>query len=291
MAKDIHPTAVIDPKAELADGVRVGPYTVIGPHVKIGEGALIHNHVTVTGHTTLGARVQVHPNAVVGGPPQDLKYKGEPTTLEVGEDSVIRECCTLNPGTELGGGRTVVGHHCLLMAYVHIAHDCRLGNNIVIANCAQLAGHVEVQDGARISGLAAIHHFVTVGRCGFVAGCARLSIDVPPYTMAQGHPARIIGLNREALKRRGTPEDGVVALKEAFRLLYRNEGGSREEAYRAIAEQGLEKFPTVADFVGFVRQTDKGRHGRRQEGTRTEVPPDERDGPLAVRERWGEIEE
>lgn len=282
MAKDIHPTAIVDRQAELADGVRIGPYSVVGPHVVIGAEAVIHNQVTLTGHTTLGAHCQVHPGAVVGGPPQDLKFKGEHTVLSIGEHTIIRECCTLNPGTELGGGRTVIGSYNLIMAYVHIAHDCQLEDHIVIANASQLAGHVHVQEGARISGLAAIHHFVRIGRSAFVAGCAKLSIDVPPYTLAEGHPARIRGLNLEGLRRRTVPEESVAALKEAYRLLYRSEG-TRAQAYAEIAAKELTRHAVVSDFVEFMKTVDQGRHGRGQEGTRVEVPPEHRDGALGFR--------
>src|SRR5258708_27755776 len=181
--REIHPTAIIDPKAQLDDGVKVGPYTVIGPNVVIGRDSVIYNSVTIAGHTTLGKNVQVFPGAALGLPPQDLKYKGEPTRLSVGDHTILRECCTLHIGTELGGGHTGVGSNNLIMAYVHVAHDCQVKNNIVIANGAQLAGHVTIEDGARISGLVAVHHFVRIGVCAFVAGCAKLSIDVPPFTL------------------------------------------------------------------------------------------------------------
>ncbi|MCY3018029.1 MAG: acyl-ACP--UDP-N-acetylglucosamine O-acyltransferase, partial [Planctomycetota bacterium] len=184
--RHLHPTAIIDPKAQLADGVAVGPFSVIGPDVVIGEGCVIHNCATLTGCTTLGKNVQVFPGAMVGGTPQDLKYKGERTTLSVGDGTVVRECCTLHVGTELGGGKTVIGKNNLIMAYVHVAHDCELNNNIIIANATQLAGHVHIDDYARISGLVAVHHFVHIGTCAFVAGCAKLSIDVPPFTLAEG---------------------------------------------------------------------------------------------------------
>lgn len=282
MGTKIHASAVVDPKAELADGVEVGPFTVIGPHVKIGRGSVIYNHVTLAGWTTIGAECQIFPGAVVGTPPQDLKYQGEKTTLEVGDQTIIREFATLNPGTALGGGQTKVGAHNLLMAYVHIAHDCRVGDHVIIANSAQLAGHVHVDDGARISGLVAIHHFCHIGRCAFVAGSARLSIDVPPYTLAEGHPARMFGVNVEALKRRGVQPEAIDALKEAFRLLFKKEG-PRTEAYEKISALGLDKIPVVEEFVEFAKTTDRGRHGRGLEAQRATVPPEERDGTKTFR--------
>lgn len=285
MPIDVHPTAIVDPKARLGERVKVGPYTIIGPDVEIGDDCVIHNHVTLSGYTNLGTACQVHPGAVVGGAPQDLKFQGEKTTLTIGDQTIIRECCTLHAGTGLGGGKTVVGSHNLIMAYVHVAHDCVLGNQIVIANAAQLAGHVHVADGARISGLAAIHHFVRIGRGSYVAGCAKLSIDVPPYTLAEGHPARIRALNLEGLRRRTISPDAITALKEAYRLLFRFEEGTRAQAFEQIEAEGLEKHPIVGEFVQFVRESEKGRHGRAQEATRVVVPPEERNGRMGAAAR------
>ena len=279
----IHPTAIVDSQARIGENVSIGPYSVIGPDAKIGANTVIHNFVTVMGNTTIGSNCEIFPGAVVGGPPQDLKFRGSKTTLEIGDHTVIREFCTLNPGTELGGGKTVVGHHNLIMAYAHIAHDCRLENYIIVANCAQLAGHVHVQEGARISGMCAIHHFVRVGRGSMVAGMARLSIDVPPYTMAEGHPAKIIGLNTEGLRRRSVPKDAALALRQAYRYLFK-ERESHTKAYELISSEGLDKFTLVSEFIEFVKQTDQGRHGRALEAQRAEVPPEERDGGLTVRE-------
>jgi len=279
----IHPTAVVESKAQIADGVEIGPYSVIGPNVSIGEGTVLRNHVTVIGHTTLGRECHVFPGAVVGGPPQDLKYKGGKTTLEIGNHNIIRECCTLNPGTELGGGRTVIGDHNLIMAYVHIAHDCLIENNVVIANSTQLSGHVQVYEGARLSGLAALHHFVRIGRCSFVAGCAKLSIDVPPFTLAEGHPARIRTLNMEGLRRRGVEGDALVALKKTFRLLFGERGTPREEVYAELAKDEFSQFEIVREFVTFVQEMDSGVNGRALEAHRRAVPPAERDGKLGFK--------
>ena len=280
--RDIHPTAIIDAKAQLDDGVKVGPFTVIGPHVKLGRDCVIHNHVTLAGNTTLGKNVEVFPGAAVGLPPQDLKYRGEPTQLSIGDNTIVRECATLHIGTELGGGHTSVGSNNLIMAYVHVAHDCQIKNNIVIANGAQLAGHVMVDDGARISGLVAVHHFVRIGCCAFVAGCAKLSIDVPPFTLAEGHPARIRALNKEGLKRRGLSAAAQEALKEAYRLCFRD-GMPQEQAFKEIADRCCDKFPEVQMFVEFLKATAQGRHGRALEAERETVPPEERDGPLNFR--------
>jgi UDP-N-acetylglucosamine acyltransferase len=284
--REIHPTAIVDPKATLADSVTVGAYTLVGPDVTLDEGCVIHNHVTLGGHTTLGKNVHVHPGAVVGGMPQDLKYKGEKTTLSVGDNCVIRECATLHVGTALGGGKTVVGANNLIMAYVHIAHDCILKSNIVIANGAQLSGHVHVDDGARISGLAAIHHFVRVGTCAFVAGIAKLSIDVPPFTIADGHPARIRALNKEAMRRRGLSEETVAGLKEAYRLGF-HKTLSRAQAFEQLESRGYLKIAEVAQFVDFLKDIERGKNGRALEADREVVPASERDGRLNFKLRDG----
>lgn len=281
MAK-IHPSAVVDPKAHLASNVEVGPFSVIGPEVEIGSGTVVKNHVSVVGRTKIGAGCVVYPFAALGGSPQDLKYKGGNTSVGIGDGTTIREYCTINTGTELGGGRTAVGSRCLLMAYTHVAHDCILGDCVVLANGTQMAGHVLVEDGARVSGLAAIHHFVRIGACSFVAGMARLSIDVPPFTLAAGYPARVRGLNYEGLKRRGLAAETVRALREAFRLCYR-EQMPRKRAFEQLKEKGLLEIPEVARFVEFLRAVEDGRYGRAREATRVEVPPEERDGALAFR--------
>ena len=278
--KSIHSTAIVAPQAQLGDNVSIGPYSIVGPYAVIGDGCEIHNHVTVTGATTLGKNVQVHPGAVIGGPPQDLKYKGERTTLSIGDNTVIRECCTLHTGTELGGGHTEVGCNNLIMAYVHIAHDCVLKNNIVIANAAQLAGHVHVHDGARISGLAALHHYVTIGTCAYIAGCAKLSVDVPPFTLAEGHPAKIKALNKEGMKRRGLTPEAMEAVKNSFKLCFRDTDVTREDALKIIEERGYLQFTEVKMFTDFLRFTGAGKFGRGLESSREVVPPSERDGDL-----------
>lgn len=289
----IHPTALVAPQARLGDDITVGPYSIIGPDVTIDNGCLIHNHVTITGATTLGRRVQVHPNAVLGGTPQDLKYKGGRTTLNIGENTIIRECCTLHVGTENGGGRTEVGRNNLIMAYVHVAHDCKLHNNIVIANAAQLAGHVHVHDGARISGLAALHHFVTIGTCAYVAGCAKLSCDVPPFTLAEGHPAKVKALNKEGMKRRGVSPEAMEAVKVAFKLCFRDTSLTREDALKKIEESGAMQHLEVRMFVDFLKATAAGKFGRALESSREIVPPSERDGKLSfnIGEKKSEEEE
>ncbi|MCX7935388.1 MAG: acyl-ACP--UDP-N-acetylglucosamine O-acyltransferase, partial [Planctomycetota bacterium] len=203
MAAKIHPTAVVSLDAEIGDNVEIGPFSVIGPRVRIGDGTRLRNHVTVVSHTAIGCGCDIYPQAVLGGEPQDLKFRGEESVLVIGDHNIIRECVTINRGTALGGGRTVIGDRNLIMAYVHIAHDCRIGNQCVITNCAQLAGHIVVEDMAIISGMVAVHHFVTIGTLSFVAGLSAVRTDVPPYMIVDGNPARVRKLNLEGLRRRG----------------------------------------------------------------------------------------
>ena len=195
--------AVIDPGAELDSDVEVGPFAVIGPHVRVGRGSRIGPHAVLDGHTTLGEACQVFSHAAVGTIPQDLKYRGEPTVLEIGDRTVIREFVTLNTGTEGGGGVTRVGCDCLLMAYSHVAHDCLLGNHVIMANAATLAGHITVEDWVIVGGLTAVHQFVRVGEHAILGGCSAVVKDVPPYVSASGNRAKLYGLNLTGLKRRG----------------------------------------------------------------------------------------
>lgn len=265
-----HPTAVVDPRARLADDVEIGPYSVVGPDVTLGPGCVAENHVTVTGHTTIGASCHIHSSAVIGGVPQDLKYKGEETELIIGDGNTIREFVTINAGTAGGGGRTVIGKDNLLMAYVHVAHDCVLGSHIVLANVATLGGHIRVEDGARVSGLAAVHHFVTIGRLAFVGGLAGVVRDVPPFTMVTGNPARIRGLNLEGMKRAGFDREDTSALKEAYRLLYRSDY-NRTQAIEEIRAQGLDEQPSTRELVEFLVASERGRRGRGHEALRTDL--------------------
>src|SRR3989338_6862944 len=185
----IHPTAIVHPGAQLADGVEIGPYTVIQEHVTLGPGTKVGAHCVVEGRTTIGADCELFSGAVVGSIPQDLKYAGEQSALIIGDRNKIREYVTINPGTEGGGGKTVIGSDCLLMAYSHVAHDCLIGNRVVIANSAALAGHIVVEARATIGGLVGIHQFVRIRALAFVGGCSRLSQDVPPYATVVGYPA------------------------------------------------------------------------------------------------------
>lgn len=199
----IHHTAQVHPKAQIAEGVAIGPYTIIGENVSLGKNTCISQHVTIDGHTTLGENNTVFPYAVLGTAPQDITYRNEPTQLVMGDNNTIREFVTVNRGTYKEQGQTRLGSHNLLMAYCHIAHDCVLGNHIIMANGVQLGGHVRIHDFAAFGGLVAVHHFVTVGQYAFVGGLARVIHDVPPYTIVEGHPARVRALNVIGLERHG----------------------------------------------------------------------------------------
>ncbi|MCX7805820.1 MAG: acyl-ACP--UDP-N-acetylglucosamine O-acyltransferase [Planctomycetota bacterium] len=275
----IHPTAIVDPAARVGKGVRIGAYSVIGPEVSIGDRTEIRNHVTISGWTEIGSDCVIHPYAAIGGEPQDLKYAGEKTRVKIGDRNVLREYVTVHAGTALGGGVTEIGNDNLLMAYVHIAHDCRLGDRIILANGAQLAGHIVVEDGARIGGMAGLHHFVTVGRCAFVGAMARITSDVPPYLIVEGHPAKVRGLNMEGIRRRGLPDDVVAALKEAYLLLF-VKGLQRKDALEAIAARGLDRVGEVKYLLDFLARSEKGRQGRALEAARVDLPPELRDGNL-----------
>lgn len=217
----IHPTAVIHPSAQLAEGVEVGAYTIIGADVRIGRDTRIGPHVVVDGPTRIGAENHIYQFASVGAAPQDKKFKGEPTELIMGDRNVIRECCTINRGTAQDKGKTVIGDDNWIMAYVHIAHDCIIGNNTIFANSATLAGHVEIRDWVILGGFTLVHQFCTLGEHAFTGMGSAISKDVPPYAMVTGAPAEPRSINLEGLKRRGFDHDAIHRIKEAHRILYR----------------------------------------------------------------------
>jgi UDP-N-acetylglucosamine acyltransferase len=231
----IHPTAVVDPKAQLAEGVTVGPYTVIGPDVSIGEGTSVGPHCVIEGHTRIGRDNKIFQFASLGAAPQDKKYKGEPTGLVIGDRNTIREFCTFNTGTVQDAGVTTIGSDNWIMAYVHIAHDCVLGNHLILANNATLGGHVHLDDWVFVGGLTGIHQFVRVGAHAMTGFQTRLSQDVPPYILAQGNPAEASGFNIEGLRRRGFTPERLYVVKQMHKLLYR-QGLTFEQAKERIAE-------------------------------------------------------
>ncbi|MEJ2201033.1 MAG: acyl-ACP--UDP-N-acetylglucosamine O-acyltransferase [Desulfuromonadaceae bacterium] len=252
----IHPTAIIDPSAQIADGVTIGPYAVIGAHVSIGAGTVVGSHSVIEGWTEIGRDNRIFQFASVGAAPQDLKYRGAKTTLKIGDRNTIREFVTLHRGTEDGGSETVIGDDNLFLAYSHVAHDCHIGNRVILSNGATLAGHVSVDDQVILSGLCAVHQFTRIGCHAMVAGGSMVAQDVVPYTMVQGDRAKTVGLNLVGLKRRGFSEDTVRNLKKAYRLVFRS-GSKVEEALEQIAQE-LDASPELDIFVDFIRTSERG---------------------------------
>ena len=252
----IHPTALIDSQAALGEGVEIGPYVVIGPNVKVGPRTRIGAHCVLEGYTTIGSECELFTGAVVGSIPQDLKYRGEESLLLIGDRNKIREYVTINPGTEGGGGKTVIGSDCLLMAYSHVAHDCLIGDRVVIANSAALAGHIVVEDRATIGGLVGIHQFVRVGTLAFIGGCSRVAQDVPPYATVVGYPAKVFGLNSEGLRRADVSEEAKQRLHHVFKILFHSKLSMRHAVEQA--EQEADACPEVGHLVTFVRQSKRG---------------------------------
>jgi len=253
---EIHPTAVVDPKAELGEGVRIGPYCVIGPDVVLGDRVELMSHVVVAGHTTLGAGSRVFPFASIGHEPQDLKFHGEVSRLIIGENNRIREHVTMNPGTEGGGLLTKVGDNCLFMMASHVAHDCQIGDNVIMANNATLAGHVSVGDFAVLGGLSAVHQFVRIGEHAMIGGMSGVEHDVIPYGSVMGDRARLGGLNLIGLKRRSFSRDVIHDLRTAYRLLFAEEG-TMAARLKDVTELFTGNEP-VMDLVGFIA-ADKTR--------------------------------
>ncbi len=255
MAANIHPTALVAPGAELGEGVEVGAYAVIGADVQVGANTRIGPHAVIQGPTRIGADNQVFPFASVGSAPQDKKYKGEPTRLEVGDRNVIRECVTLNRGTTKDQGVTRIGNDNLFMAYAHVAHDCQVGNQCVLANNATLGGHVHLGDWVIMGGLSAIHQFCKVGAHAFIANNAAVTRDVPPYVMAVGQPAAAHSVNAEGLKRRGFTPEQIRNIRNAFRLLYRS-GLKLAEATEQLAALAQEQ-PEIKLITEFLPQSTR----------------------------------
>ena len=250
MAVNIHPTAQVAPGAELGDGVEVGAYAVIGPDVQVGANTRIGPHAVIQGPTRIGADNVIFQFASVGSAPQDKKYKGEPTRLEVGDRNVIRECVTLNRGTTKDQGVTRIGNDNLFMAYAHVAHDCQVGNQCVLANNATLGGHVHLGDWVIMGGLSAIHQFCKVGAHAFIANNAAVTRDVPPYVMTVGQPAAAHSVNSEGLKRRGFTPEQIRNIRSAFRLLYRS--GLKLADATAQLEALAREQPELKPIVEFL---------------------------------------
>ena len=252
----IHPTAIIDSKAELDSTVEVGPYSFIGAGVRIGSGTRVNSHVVIKGPTTIGKNNQIFQFSSLGEAPQDKKYKGEPTTLEIGDDNTIREYCTFNRGTAQDKGATRIGNDNWIMAYVHIAHDCQIGNHTIFANNSSLAGHVEIHDHAILGGFTLVHQFCKIGAHVITAVNTRVFQDIPPYVTAAGYDAKPHGINSEGLKRRGFSADTIMQIKRAYKVLYRN-GLTLDEAKQQLAEQ-LKDAAEIGILLDFLNTSTRG---------------------------------
>ena len=253
----IHPTAIVDPTAEIDEGVEIGPYTIVQKNVIIGQGTRIGPHVVIGEGTQIGQRCQVYQFASVGEAPQALAYRGEKTFLTLGDQNIVREFVTLNRGTAGGGGKTVIGNQNLFMAYSHVAHDCHLGNQVILANGATLAGHITIEDHAIIGGLSAVHQFCRIGTHAFISGMTGITLDVPPYMLASGSRARLFGLNTVGLKRFHFSEASMKALKKAYRIIFRS-GLILEKAVKQVKEDGISQLPEVQHLLQFIQQSKRG---------------------------------
>ena len=251
----IHATAIVHPEAHIAGSASVGPYSIVGPGVVIGERVQIDSHVLIEKDTTVGEDCRICKGAVLGTDPQDLKYAGEPTTLEVGARTTIREYATLNRGT-IDAGATLVGDDCLIMAYAHVSHDSRIGNHVILANSANMGGHVTIDDWAIVGGVTAIHQFVRIGRHSFVGGGSRLPQDVVPYVMVAGSPCAAFGLNLVGLRRRGFDRETLRAIREAYRTIFQSDMNV-SQALEAL-EAKTDRTPEVDHMIEFIRSSERG---------------------------------
>jgi UDP-N-acetylglucosamine acyltransferase len=254
-AKRIHPSAIVSDDAEIAADAEIGAYVIVGDNCTVGSGCVISPRATLERNVTLAQGVKVGIGSILGGPPQDLKFAGEETSVEIGEGTVIREYTTINRGTA-HSFKTTVGRHCLLMSYVHLGHDCHIGNNVILSNVVQLAGHVTIEDKAIVSGLCAVHQFVRIGRHSFIGGCSRVSKDIPPFLKAVGNPVKLYGLNTVGLQRSGMDEATILELKRAYRLFFRSDLNVTQAIERAQAE--LEPLPEVQELIRFVEASERG---------------------------------
>ena len=255
MSRSVHPTALVDPRAHLGQGVEIGPYAVIGPGVELGDHCRVGPHAVLERNVRLGEAVTIGAASVLGSPPQDVKYRGEETFVEIGPRTVIREHSTVNRGSS-ATGLTAIGADCYLMSYVHVAHDCRLGDGVAIANATQLSGHIIVEDRVTLSGLIAVHQFVTIGTHAFVGGASRVNQDIPPYVKAVGNPVELFGLNTVGLQRAGVSAETLRLLKRAYRLLF-NSDLPRPEAIAGLAGEAAAS-PEVRRLVEFVGSARRG---------------------------------
>lgn len=253
---EIHPAAVVSPRAQLAEGVKVGPYSVIGDQVKIGRDTTVGPHVVIEGNTTLGERNRIYPFVSIGSPPQDVGYHGEDTQLIIGDDNIIREYATINRATTKEEWKTVVGNGNYIMAYAHIAHDCMLGDNIIMSNVATLGGHIAVGDHAILGGMVAVHQFVRIGAYAFLGGKSGVDRDVPPFTITAGPRAKLYGINGRGLKRHGFPQEKIDGLKKAYRIIWRDNRRLSEGIDQVRKE--IESFPELELLLGFLTESKRG---------------------------------
>lgn len=261
----IHPTAIVDPTAVIGEGVRIGAYTIVGPHCEVGDRTILGPHVVLENLVTLGADCEVRSGAVLGGPPQDHKFKGEATRVRIGDRSHIREFVTIHRSTGEGEA-TTVGDDCLVMAYVHIGHNCHVGSHVMLSSYAGLAGHITVEDHVVVGGMVGLHQFVRIGRLAMVGGYSKVVQDVPPFMLADGRPADILELNVRGLRRAGLTPSTRAALRQAYKLLYRSNMNT-SQALSAIAEE-IEPNPELDSLVEFIQRMNTGTSGRQDDRPR-----------------------
>jgi UDP-N-acetylglucosamine acyltransferase len=252
----IHPTAFVHPKAQLGEGCDIGPFAYVGEHAKLGKRCKLLHHACVEGHTTLGDDNEIGSFSVIGGKPQDLKYKGEPTRVEIGHRNQFRECVTVNAGTMTGGEVTKIGSDCLVMAYCHVAHDCIVGDHVIMANYTGLSGHVRIEDWVILSGMCGITQFLTVGKHAFVGGMTAIRKDVAPYVILVGDPSEVRGVNRVGLRRRGFEGERLEAVLEAYKIYF--ESGLEKEKALVELDKRFSGQPDVAYFTDFIRKSEHG---------------------------------
>ena len=252
----IHPTAIVDPKADIAENVNIGAYSMVGANVRIGSGTFIGPHVVIQPFVDIGPECQIFQYASIGAVPQALKFEGEETHVRIGRGTVVREFVTINRGTGFGGGITEVGEKNFLMAYVHIAHDCTTGQNVILANNATLAGHIVIEDFVTVGGLVAIHQFVRIGKYAYIGGKSAVVKDIPPYVIAAGDRAKLHGLNSVGLKRQSFTQETVSKLKKAYRIIFRFGLTLNEAIERVRAE--VDQIPEVLELIRFIKSSQRG---------------------------------
>lgn len=263
----IHNLAQVHPKAILGKDVEIGPFSVVDEHVHIGDGTILKNNVTITGKTVIGKNNKFFHNAIIGSEPQDISYRGEETSLIIGDGNVIRECVTISKGTKKGGGVTIIGNNNLFMACCHIAHDCIIADNVIIANSVLLGGHIKVEKHANLMGQVGVHPFVTIGQYTYIGGLTRIVQDVPPFMIVEGNPSKVRHVNVIGLQRGGFSEEKIHVIKEAYKCIFRPDTLNRSEKLDMLEKKG-DLIPEVKILIEFLRNMEKGKHGRYLESLR-----------------------